>query len=196
MNHSEQECSICQETITTEQNRVTLGQCNHIFHAICIQTWATLQTTCPLCRQNFGDSDAFQLRRALPGLFALAVWQPIEDQMQRLAFAFTFIRLVLYYFPTSQEFNTYKGQIIHFSETCTIHGYKVPLLCYTTRNDFYKQLQLLKARFHTLTGQNLDRHAYVDAWKQQFLQDPYATTFFFQKTLLEQSGAVYYQGPR
>ena len=196
MSNNTQECSICQELITTDQNRITLGQCNHNYHAICIQTWATLQTTCPLCRQNFGDRDALQLRRVLPALLALAVWQPIEDQMQRLAFAFAFIRLVLNYFPTSQEFNTYKAQIIHFGESFSINGYKVPLLCYTTRSDFYQQLNVLKSRFHTLTGQSLERHRYVRSWKLQILQDVRATMFFFQKILVEQPVTGYYQAPQ
>jgi hypothetical protein len=194
--NSQHECSICQDVITGEQNRIILGQCNHIYHAICIQTWATFQTTCPLCRQNFGDRDALQLRRVLPALMALAVWQPIEEQMQRLAFAFAYIRLVLTYFPNSHEFNTYKDRIIRFSEAFSINNYRAPLLCYTTRNDFQRQLNLLKSRFRTLTGQNLERHAYVRAWKFQILQDVRASMFFFQKLVLEQPAPGYYQVPQ
>jgi len=187
------ECSICQENITALQNIVSLGRCRHSFHAICIQTWGTVQTTCPLCREPF--SEAGELRRVLPTLMAMAVWMPMEDQIQRISLAFAFIRLVLNYFPNSVEFNTHKNMILQFSETFVIDNFKIPLLCYSRRSDLCKQAYYFKNRFHSLTGLNLERHEYVRQWKSRILMDYRGSMFFFQKTLV-MPGVHYYQQPQ
>ena len=187
------ECSICQENITPLQNIVSLGRCRHSFHAICIQTWATVQTTCPLCRAPF--SEAGELRRVIPTLMAMAVWMPIEDQIQRISLAFAFIRLVLNYFPNSVDFNTHKNMILQFSENLTLDNFKIPLLCYTRRSDLYKQAYYFKTRFHALTGLSLERHEYVRQWKNRILMDYRGSMFFFHKTLWT-PGVHYYQQPQ
>jgi hypothetical protein len=48
------ECTICQETFVIDENIKTLP-CFHVFHPICIDTWLSRHTTCPICR--------FDLRR-------------------------------------------------------------------------------------------------------------------------------------
>lgn len=42
------ECSICLEKIT--KNTLFKTDCNHNFHADCIQYWRKQSNTCPLCR--------------------------------------------------------------------------------------------------------------------------------------------------
>ena len=55
------ECSICLGEIRFDAERRTA--CNHIFHAVCLETWLNQNSTCPLCRARLprpedDDSDA------------------------------------------------------------------------------------------------------------------------------------------
>jgi hypothetical protein len=188
MQHLE-ECSICQENILPYHNVSMLGACSHKFHSICIQTWATIGNTCPLCRQVF--TDAQDLNKIMPTLMAMAIIFPIEDQHQRLSLAFAFLKLLLQFFPTSDVFNAHKNLIISFAETFIIDNYKIPLLSYTHRADLYRQCTILRKKFHEISGSNLERHQYVRFWKQRLLSDIRGSMFFYQKQLVG-STVVYY----
>lgn len=48
-----EECSICQENMLITQNIMTLRVCSHKFHTTCIEPWARVSNTCPLCRKVF-----------------------------------------------------------------------------------------------------------------------------------------------
>jgi len=55
------ECAICLRVIRFDEERRTA--CNHIFHAVCLNTWLNRNPTCPLCRAHLpgpvdDDSDA------------------------------------------------------------------------------------------------------------------------------------------
>lgn len=189
-----EECSICQDNIVQNQNVVTLGRCSHKFHALCIQTWATIRNTCPLCRETF--TEAHEINRVLPTLLAMAIIMPMEDQIQRISLAFAFIKLVLQFYPTSTDFNTYKALIITVSEQLIIDNYRLPLLCYTNRWDLSMQCNYLKNRFRGLTGNNgagLERHPFVRAWKNRLLTHPLYSRFFYEKTLPQQQMMYYPQ---
>jgi hypothetical protein len=186
-----EECCICQENIQAPQNSIILGNCSHKFHAICIQTWATIQNTCPLCREVF--TEAQEINRVLPTLLAMAIIMPMEDQIQRISLSFAFIKLILHFFPTSAHFNTHKNLIIRFSENFQIQNYRLPLLSYSSRADFARQGDYLKTRFNSLLGQggpSLERHIFVRGWKERLLSDPIANVFFYEKRLL--TGAPHY----
>jgi len=43
-------CIICHDRLSTKQNRKL--QCNHQFHAECIDSWLMRQDTCPMCRRR------------------------------------------------------------------------------------------------------------------------------------------------
>jgi hypothetical protein len=188
MQHLE-ECSICQENISPYHNVSMLGACSHKFHSICIQTWATIGNTCPLCRHVF--TEAQDINKIMPALMAMAIIFPLENQHQRLSLAFAFIKLLLQFFPTSDIFNTHKNLIISFVETFTIDNYKIPLLSYANRADLYKQCSILRNKFREISGSNLERHQFVRFWKERLLSDIRASMFFYQKQLLG-STVVYF----
>ena len=52
-----EECSICQENMLITENIITLRVCSHKFHRKCIQPWAKVSNTCPLCRKVFRKKD-------------------------------------------------------------------------------------------------------------------------------------------
>ena len=53
-------CSICRAAFAGSQVRVT-EPCNHMFHATCLATWLSRETTCPLCRTSLETRGANQL---------------------------------------------------------------------------------------------------------------------------------------
>lgn len=50
------DCSICLEAIA-EGTSSARTSCGHTFHFGCLATWAGKNTSCPLCRQAFTESD-------------------------------------------------------------------------------------------------------------------------------------------
>ncbi|CAG9331205.1 unnamed protein product [Blepharisma stoltei] len=44
-------CAICLDDTKTEEKRVVLA-CNHSFHFVCINTWTTYKSSCPVCRAS------------------------------------------------------------------------------------------------------------------------------------------------
>jgi hypothetical protein len=51
----DENCAICQETITAQCTR--LRHCGHIFHPNCISEWFTRSVFCPNCRHDIRETD-------------------------------------------------------------------------------------------------------------------------------------------
>lgn len=50
-------CAICWESLERDKedsNLKTLA-CAHVYHDVCIETWAQVKKTCPVCRTRFGE---------------------------------------------------------------------------------------------------------------------------------------------
>lgn len=69
-------CPICLEPL--ENERVSSGPCEHLFHTSCFQSWLAKDTlsSCPVCRARFVDDDSVdgaRLRRVHTGAVAGSV---------------------------------------------------------------------------------------------------------------------------
>jgi len=51
MNHREEECVICLETIESN-SRIYELKCKHYFHRTCLEMSCQLNNTCPICRDD------------------------------------------------------------------------------------------------------------------------------------------------
>ena len=51
------ECSICQETMSEGETVVKLPGCGHAYHDACVLSWLEKQHTCPLCRNEMPKRD-------------------------------------------------------------------------------------------------------------------------------------------
>jgi hypothetical protein len=55
---TEQDCAICQDTITTSQQCRKILHCGHWFHKDCIDPWFQQNVQCPICRYDIRDDTA------------------------------------------------------------------------------------------------------------------------------------------
>ena len=51
------ECGICMEPITSQ---IYKTQCSHSFHNKCLTQWLLQNSSCPLCREEFGPKNIIQ----------------------------------------------------------------------------------------------------------------------------------------
>ena len=58
MHSSVQQCSICQDDISSGGARLRV--CQHSFHRSCIQTWFGASVRCPICRRDIREGPANQ----------------------------------------------------------------------------------------------------------------------------------------
>ncbi|THG08537.1 hypothetical protein TEA_005076 [Camellia sinensis var. sinensis] len=49
-------CPICLAEYQPKETLRTIPECNHYFHANCIDEWLRMNATCPLCRNSPGES--------------------------------------------------------------------------------------------------------------------------------------------
>lgn len=50
--HVKTECAVCLSALEHQEMAKLLPNCNHSFHAGCIDTWLASNSTCPLCRAS------------------------------------------------------------------------------------------------------------------------------------------------
>jgi hypothetical protein len=53
--NTEQDCAICQDTITTSQDCRKILHCGHWFHKDCIDPWFQQNVQCPICRYDIRE---------------------------------------------------------------------------------------------------------------------------------------------
>lgn len=58
---TEQDCAICQDTITVSQQCRKILHCGHWFHKDCIDPWFQQNVQCPICRYDIRDDSASQI---------------------------------------------------------------------------------------------------------------------------------------
>jgi len=81
MEDSDSTCSICFESLLSEQRLQTLS-CHHKFHQLCVDRWLATKPNCPLCRRpqpGFDERD-----RSLSSVGYLRLRNEIGDENEQL----------------------------------------------------------------------------------------------------------------
>jgi hypothetical protein len=63
---SQQNCSICQESISSDG--VELRGCHHTYHRECIQTWFGASVRCPVCRRDIREDSSTETSSGATGM--------------------------------------------------------------------------------------------------------------------------------
>jgi len=80
MSPSIQQCSICQDDISSDGTRLRV--CQHAFHRSCIQTWFDASVRCPICRRDIREDPANQTEIASTGILSQAENQLEEEDIE------------------------------------------------------------------------------------------------------------------
>ena len=70
---SQQNCSICQDSIVSDG--AILRTCQHVYHRSCIQTWFGASVRCPVCRRDIREGQANQTSSGATGTQAQDLYQ-------------------------------------------------------------------------------------------------------------------------
>jgi hypothetical protein len=62
---AEQDCAVCQDTITTTQECRKILHCGHSFHKDCIDPWFQQNVACPVCRFDIRDHRVDNLQQEM-----------------------------------------------------------------------------------------------------------------------------------
>ena len=96
-------CNVCYEDVKEGDRVRSLKDCQHIFHALCIEKWFHEKTICPTCRTNY--------------ITPIEPEKDLLDETERLFLTWTMIHGILRKLRTADEFNCNKENI---KTICTI----------------------------------------------------------------------------
>jgi hypothetical protein len=139
-------CTICHEPFEPEHTIVEPKNCTHKFHAICINIWLARHRSCPLCRRRISLSTQMPWR----SLFAVALVITREMTLERAAYAYAFISILLKRFDTSRKWYASRDALIAAMEQFELGTIRLPFIDLTSRttakrekrkwSDIYRQL--------------------------------------------------------
>ena len=95
--HGPQECIICFENIYKEH--VPTFICYHMFHAKCINSWLSINNTCPICRTDLSVIH-------LSTIFNIATYSDVLQNMKIIT------KILKYIYNTSLKKYTCRSQVI------------------------------------------------------------------------------------
>jgi hypothetical protein len=74
---SQQTCSICQDSISSDG--AMLRVCRHVYHRSCIQTWFGASVRCPVCRRDIREDPATQTSSDATEMRPQSMYQSEEE---------------------------------------------------------------------------------------------------------------------
>lgn len=128
-------CVICQEPMESYHQIVKPGQCDHTFHTICITIWLARHASCPLCRIPIDVESSLPWR----ALLSTALIISHEMVLERTAYTYAFLSLMLKKFNTSEKWTQARDTIILAAEQFELGTTRLPFLDLTTRTTAKKE---------------------------------------------------------
>ena len=143
-------CVICHEAMEPYHQVVKPKNCDHKFHAICINIWLAHHRSCPLCRRRISLATQMPWRT----LFMTALVISSEMAIERAAYTYSFISLMLRRFKNATEWNKARDIIIMASEQFEVGHIKLPFLDLINRTTAKKEKYKWYEIFNELSGEN------------------------------------------
>ncbi len=143
-------CTICHEAMEPYHTIVRSKDCNHTFHAICINIWLTRHRSCPLCRRRISLATQMPWRT----LFATALIITQEMTLERLAYTYAFLQQILKTYTTKTSWRQSRDMIISAAEQFEIAGVRLPYLDLTTRSTAKREKKKWGTTFQQISGES------------------------------------------
>lgn len=122
-------CVICHETFETYHHVVRPESCSHTFHAICIHGWLANHRGCPVCQERISLKD----RRPWRTLFLTALVITQESALERAAYTYAFLSLMIRRFNSAERWNEAKTTIQVAAEQLEAGMIRLPYLILKSR---------------------------------------------------------------
>jgi hypothetical protein len=167
-------CVICHEAMEPYHQIVKPKNCEHTFHAICVNIWLARHRSCPLCRRRISLATQMPWRT----LFATALAISHEMAVERASYTYVFLSLMLRRFSSSEEWLNARDTIIVASEQFEIGTTRLPFLDLTSRTTAKKEKKKWHELFVELTGEGI-RNSYRIKSARRWLLD--RLEFMFQE---------------
>lgn len=133
--HTQITCTICHEALEPYHTVVQPSKCNHTFHAICINIWLAHNRSCPLCRRRISLTTQMPWRT----LFSVALVITQEAALERAAFTYAFLSIVLRTYRTTVAWKAARDTLIASAEQFEFGSTRLPFLDLTTRTTAKKE---------------------------------------------------------
>ena len=128
-------CAICREVMEPIHTIVKPQECDHTFHAICINVWLVHSRSCPCCRREISLESQMPWRT----LFTVALVVTQEMALERAAYTYAFLSLMLRRFDTAAKWQNSKDSIVAASEQFEMGSTRLPFLDLTSRTTAKKE---------------------------------------------------------
>jgi hypothetical protein len=173
-------CVICHETMESHHTVVKPDTCAHMFHAICINVWLARHRSCPICRRVISLETQMPWRT----LFATALCITHDTAVERAAYTYAFLSLMLRRFRNKQEWQRACNTIVVASEQFESGTIRLPCLDLESRTTAKVEKQKWAALFRQLANSSPRKDKRVGIARRYILEH---LSFMFVGSLSEAS---------
>jgi hypothetical protein len=139
-------CVICYETMEPYHTIVKPDTCAHMFHAVCINVWLARHRSCPVCRRPISLETQMPWRT----LFSTALCVTHENTVERAAYTYAFLSLMLRRFSKKEEWQRARNTILVASEQFEVGSIRLPCLDLESRSTAKKEKEKWSTHFRQL----------------------------------------------
>lgn len=150
MTDEPQQCVICHEDLESHHHVVQPKHCTHSFHAICINVWLANHRSCPICRRRISLATQMPWRTLF--LTALVISQ--ESALERAAYTYAFLSVMLRRFSTANNWNQAKATIIVAAEQFEAGMVRLPYLDLSSRTTAKREKRFWANLFETIQAED------------------------------------------
>ena len=147
-------CVICHEELEPEHTVVKPKRCNHTFHAICINVWLANNRSCPICRRRISLATQAPWR----SLFAVALVITREMTLERAAYTYSFISILLKRYDTARKWHTNRDALITAMEQFDVGSVRLPFIDLSSRTTAKRERRTW-ARLYEELAEEKPRHS-------------------------------------
>ena len=145
------QCVICHETLESYHQVVQPKHCSHTFHAICIHLWANNHHNCPVCHTQISYKSQIPWRTVF--MTALVVTQ--ESAIERAAYTYAFLSLMLRRFHSGERWNQANPTIVAAAEQMEAGMIRLPYLNLQSRTTAKQEKKKWGALFEQIQEEGI-----------------------------------------
>ena len=145
------ECVICYEIMEPLHHIVTPTNCNHRFHAICINIWLARHRSCPLCRKSISLTTQMPWRT----LFSTALVVTHEMALERASYTYAFLSQILKTYDTPEKWRVSSIAIHAAAQHFEMGLVRLPFLDLSSRTTTKREKYKWRQIFEEISGESV-----------------------------------------